>query len=288
MTSITPKSNEEKLKVFLEWKKLYTEALVDGLHPTGDVLQIGFGSGFAAEQIQKHHPKTHTIVESNPERVVEAKKWVGQTQNGRVIEGRWETVLPSLGTFDLIFFNDYPLEQEIAIMHFLFPEEGLRASDDAKKLLGVIEEEMSHLTMKFSDQDIEDFYQKMGQFNVKEMPNFFQKLKDNGNISEAQYQNAVKKYHFSERQKTQVNKEPDLSKAPDKMLLCLEECLKRHMNKRARFSSFLISQASKYEDSQFFDKVITSPDLDYKESSVQIKTADKPREGLMMLVEKSD
>ena len=62
-----------------------------------------------------------------------------------------------------IFFNDYPLELDIAIMNFLFPEDTIQTSNQAKELLSILEEQMSQLTIQFSDQDIEDFYQKVGQ-----------------------------------------------------------------------------------------------------------------------------
>ena len=217
---------------------------------------------------RQHHPKTHTIIESNPQIIDEAKKWADQKQNISILEGRWETILSNLGTFDAIYFNDYPPEQDIAIMNFLFPEDTLNTSTEAKKLLGFLEEQMSQLTMKFSDQDIEDFYEKVGKCNLKEMPNFFQKLRDNGNISDTQYEDSVKKYRLSELQETCKDNPPDLPKKTDNLLLlCLEECLKKHMNKMGRFSTFLESQISKYEDSQFFDNIITNPDIDYKEIS---------------------
>lgn len=285
MTSINPRSNEDSLKILLEWKKLYTESLVDALYPKGDVLEIGFGAGIAAKRIQYHRPKMHTILESNPQIIEEAKKWAAQKENIRIIEGKWETILPTQGTFDAIFFNDYPSEDDIAIMNFLFPEDTLKTSTEAKKLLSLLEEQMSHLTMKFSDQDIEDFYQNMGQFNSKEMPKFFQKLRDNGNISEMQYNDSIKKYN--RHQETSKNSQPDLPKQTDSLLVCLEECLKNHMNKNGRFSSFLNNQISKYEDSKFFDNIITNPEIDYKESSVQINTSDKARDGIIMLVEKN-
>lgn len=285
MASITPRSNEDNLKILLEWKKLYTESLVDALYPKGDVLEIGFGTGIAAKRIQYHHPKTHTIIESNPQIIEEAKKWASQNENIKIIEGRWETILPKQGTFDAIFFNDYLSENDIAIMNFLFPEDALKTSAEAKKLLGLLEEQMSHLTMKFSDQDIEDFYQNVGQFNPKEMPKFFQKLRGNGNISETQYKDSIKK--LNRLQETSKNNLPDLPKQTDNLLLCLEECLKNHMNKKGRFSSFLNNQISKYEDSKFFDSIITNPEIDYKESSVSINTSDKAREGIILLVEKN-
>lgn len=279
---MTARFNEERTKLLQEWKKLYTEALIDALNPTGNVLEIGFGSGTAAESIQKHHPKSHLIIESNSQTSDEATKWAKQKKDVKVLQGTWQTVLPTLGTFDAIFFNAYSAEYNIALMNFLFPEDALQASEKARQVIELLEEQMAQLTQQFSDKDIEDFYEKIGQFNLKELPRFFQRLKNNGNISQVQYAKVVKKYRLSEpiaKGQTLLSEQQ-----PDEMLLCLEQCLKKHMNPRGRFTAFLNSQISKYEDPQFFDKIITNPNVDYKEISLPIKMSDKVREALVILV----
>jgi hypothetical protein len=274
------------MKILVEWKKLYTEALIHALNPSGDVLQVGFGSDFVADQIQKNHPKTHTIIESNTELAEAAKKWASKKQNITIVKGQWNAVLPRLATFDSIFFNEYPLDHEIAIMNFLFPEDTHKASKEVKKLIHSLEELLSQLTMHFTDKDIEDFYHNIGHLHTSEMPDFFHKLKDNGNITKAQYDHASKKYHFAELQKANKNQEAAENETTSNMLMFLGECLKRHMNKNGSFSSFLNGQTTRYEDSQFSDNVINNPHIDYKESSVKIKTSDHPREGVIMLIKK--
>ena len=57
-------SNGEQ--VMMEWEKPYMEACIDFLKPKGDVLEIGFGMGYSATQIQKYNPKSYTIVECDP------------------------------------------------------------------------------------------------------------------------------------------------------------------------------------------------------------------------------
>ena len=42
-------------QVMMEWEKSYMENLVDQLNPVGDVLEIGFGLGYSANQIQKYN-----------------------------------------------------------------------------------------------------------------------------------------------------------------------------------------------------------------------------------------
>lgn len=288
MDPITSNANEDKLNILLEWKQLYAEALIDAIKPTGDVLQIGFCHGFAAECIQKHHPKTHIIIEANPEEVTKAISWINGRKNIKVIQGKWEDALATMGSFETIFFHDYPSpDHDVSIINFLFPEYTLKASNEAKKLLSFLEEQMSKLTAKFTDQDIEDFYQKIGKSNPNEMPAFFKKLKDNNNISDVQYEKYIKYFEKKQQGKLAKPNPEEIIKKSDNMLEFLEECLKNHMIKGSRFSAFLVTQKSKYEDSQFFDNIITNTNIDFQENLIPIKMSDKTREALVILVEKS-
>src|SRR5262245_31784150 len=90
-----------------EWIKTYVEEIIDELRPFGDVLEVGYGQGIASNYIQKKEPKTHTIIENDPESVKQAKKWAEKQKNVKIIEGNWEEILPKLKIFDSIFFNDY-------------------------------------------------------------------------------------------------------------------------------------------------------------------------------------
>lgn len=319
MNANANKSDSEKLKILLEWKKRYIDALIDALNPVGDVLEVGFGIGIAADRIHTFHPITHTIIEANPQVLAEAKNWANRHSNttesrekwetvlptpgifpqvlddaanltkknpkATIIQGQWETVLPTLGKFDAIFFNDYPLQEDLSIMNFLFPEDSIQATNKARELLKAIEEQMAQQTTQFSDREIDNFYQKTGRFNLKELPRFFKKLQENGNISETQLKNIMKKYHLENfKAESAKTKTQEVGKQPDNMLQFLEACLKNHMKKGGRFTCFLNSQTSKYEDSQFFENIITNPFVDYKENSVPVKMADKTREALIMLV----
>lgn len=293
MIAAVAKSNEERLKILLDWKKSYIQALVNALKPSDSILEIGFGVGLGAESIQSHKPKNYTIIESNPQYLEEAQKLAKKNPNIHVMPGDWKTVLPTLGKFDAIFFNDYPLEDDRDIMRFLFPDDLIQTAGQAKDMLSQLEKEMALIKKQFSDQEIEDFYKKVGQNNMEELPKFFLRLKENGNISKAQYDQVEKRYQLergkkqkAESPKNQV-KETVETKKSDPVLQCLEECLKDHMSKGSRFAFFLNKQVSKYEDSQFFDKIITNPNVDYKETSVTIKMNDKERDGIVMIVEKS-
>ena len=275
---------DDKLKdKVIEWNKSYIEAIIDELRPSGEVLQVGFGLGHAADRIQTYHPKNHVIIESDPQLAKEAKNWASHKENVSVIEGTWQNVLPTLVAFNSIFFNDYPISSGVEMAKRLSPEEAAATASQAKELLGMLEEQLSQIEVQYSDEEIEDFYQKIGQFYPKEMPKFFQTLKDKGCISEQQYENAFKKYNIG----ANSTKEPSTEQQIDPMLAFLEECLKSHMQKGSRFSSFLGDTTSKYEDSQFFDRIITDPNLDYHEKLVSIQVPDyKFNEALIMVLDK--
>lgn len=283
-------SQESKYQALIEWKKSYTESLIKELHPSGNVLEIGFGFGYAAECIQSYHPINHIIIESNPQIAEEAKKWASKNKNVTIIQDSWKNALPRLGKFESIFFNDYPTESEGEIFKLLSSEETALISSQAKELLETLKEQMSQITVTFSDQEIEEFYQTVGKFNIKEMPTFLNNLKERKNISDKQYKDAIKRYHLQEGSSKNAIPESTSSneKPTDIMLDFLKECIASHMQKGSRFSSFLISPTSKYEDSVFFDLIITNPEFDYKEQLVPINVSNfNPIESLVMTIEKT-
>jgi hypothetical protein len=263
------------------WQKAYLNALIDELRPAGDVLEVGFKSGYAAERIQTFRPKRHIIIESDPELVQEAKKWAAGRPNTDVIENTWQKALPALGSFDTVFYNDFPMSEmnsDLEMVRHLNPQEAAIAAKKAKELMQMLEAELAQFAVHYSDQEIDAFCKHANPLQTKELPGFLRKLKEKGYISEQQYQNAIKKYH--------LDKEPS-SKKPEPMLAFLNDCLQHHMHKGSRFSAFLKDTTSKYEDSQFFDRIITNPNLDYQEKLVPIQIPNYQfNNGLVMIVEK--
>ena len=65
---------DNKYQVMMEWEKPYMEACIDKLKPSGNVLEVGFGMGYSATQIQKYKPKSHTIIEMDKEVLKRLKK----------------------------------------------------------------------------------------------------------------------------------------------------------------------------------------------------------------------
>ncbi|KAF0703146.1 hypothetical protein AaE_015523 [Aphanomyces astaci] len=100
-------------QVMMAWEREYMEKCVDalGITPTSDVLEIGFGLAYSATRIQSYSPKSHTIIECDPVSLVELEVWAKTRPNVVIVAGTWQTVLASLGSFDCIFFDDYPLPQ---------------------------------------------------------------------------------------------------------------------------------------------------------------------------------
>ena len=97
-------------QVMMEWEKPYIKKLVKHLKPTGHVLEIGFGLGYSASEIQKYDIKSHTIIE--PIMIKELKEWSKkQKHKVNIVQGYWQKVLETLGKFDTIFFDDAPSDK---------------------------------------------------------------------------------------------------------------------------------------------------------------------------------
>lgn len=115
--------DEHGYQVMMEWEKPYMEALIDNLQPKGHVLEIGFGLAYSSNQIQKYDIKSHTIIEPDPNVIVELEKWAAEQKHEvKIVQGDWQEKLFELGKFDTIFFDDAPSEK--------YPDErGLRFLD---------------------------------------------------------------------------------------------------------------------------------------------------------------
>ena len=117
MLKYTTDSNGEDIlldsndsQVMMEWEKPYMEACINKLQPKGDVLEIGFGFGYSATQIQKHNPKSYTIVECDPTVIERCKEWAKNYNNVTIIHAKWQEVIctDKLGKYDEVFFDDFP------------------------------------------------------------------------------------------------------------------------------------------------------------------------------------
>lgn len=265
-----------------KWKKLYVDSLIAALKPSGDTLEVGFDTGHAATCIQKYKPKSHTIIENDPQIARKAKEWAAGQPKTKVIEEEWTSALRQLGIFDAIFFDGNPLQSNMDVLRSSTPEEIVAASNQAKTLLNEIKGKLSKIKVKFTDQEIDDFYQAIGQYNVNELFTFFNQMKEMGHITKKQYDKAIEKYRLNKLEKRSI------VLPEDPMLIFLEECLKKHMRKGSRFSGFLPNARSKFDDAAFFDRIITNPNLHYEEQVMPIKVPhNDPVDALVMVVTKS-
>jgi hypothetical protein len=120
---------EDNFQVMMEWEKPYMEEMVKRLNPRGHVLEIGFGLGYSATEIQKYEIKSHTIIEDDPEVLVKLKSWKRkQKKQVNIVEGTWQENIEKLNKFDSIFFDDAP--------HLNFPDPtSIRVYDFYYKIL---------------------------------------------------------------------------------------------------------------------------------------------------------
>ena len=99
--------NEKKEQIMMEWEKPYMEECINTLNPQGDILEIGFGLGYSANQIRKYPIKSHTIIEADDTIYKDLLNWADSKTIP--VHGYWQKELSKLGQFDCIFFDDFAL-----------------------------------------------------------------------------------------------------------------------------------------------------------------------------------
>ena len=99
---------EKELEVMMDWEAPIMERSAEFVCENGgDILEIGFGMGIASDFIQSHSPASHTIIELHPQIAERARTWAAGKSNVTILEGDWIDILPTLGTFDGIFYDAY-------------------------------------------------------------------------------------------------------------------------------------------------------------------------------------
>jgi hypothetical protein len=271
-----------KFQVMMEWERPYMEACIDALKPIGDVLEVGFGCGYSATRIQHYHPKSHTIIEYHPVVAAKAREWARSYPHVTIVEKTWQEALPLLGQFDTIFFDDYPLESEEEIKKMEKErdrsagvlKEGHKRLEEVEKRLAFLKER------RYSDQDIDSFFSLLDERpESKYLLRFFSDLEKGGNITSDQHKKALKKLQdkglLTAEQIASWNQKSATPFAfpqrGDRLFEFLAPCLQKHMRKGARFSCYLSSSASKFDDRRFFEEIITNPFLDYKEERIDVE-----------------
>lgn len=100
----------QELEVMMSWEDpIMRRSAEFACQNGGDILEIGFGMGIASNYIQDHGVSSHTIIELHPQIAEKARQWAADKPSVTVIEGDWIDILPTLGSFDGIFFDTYGL-----------------------------------------------------------------------------------------------------------------------------------------------------------------------------------
>jgi predicted O-methyltransferase YrrM len=99
-------------QVMQAWETKLMSAMADvAARDHGDVLEIGFGMGISASMIQDCEVSSHTIIELNDEVFTRAEAWRAARPDAdiRLVRGSWRETAGSLGKFDAIFYDVYPV-----------------------------------------------------------------------------------------------------------------------------------------------------------------------------------
>lgn len=263
-----------KFQVMMEWEKPYMQACIDALRPFGDVLEVGFGLGYSADQIQTYHPKSHTIIEFDSVVAARAREWAKKYPNVTIVEDTWQNALAKLGFYDCIFFDDYPLQSEEEMQKMeeeadksqLLLKKGEIIIKEAEEVLPFLKE------IKYSDEDLKGLLRQIkSKEEVDQFARFMTELLGRGQITQEQWQKILQPLVGSEEM-ARLNLAEKKKTAPDERLFVfLNVCLKSHMRNGSRFSCFLSSAVSKYQDDKFVNEIIANPDLDFHEEEIDIE-----------------
>jgi len=100
--------NFGEMEVMMDWEDDIMKASADYVcENSGDILEIGFGMGIAADYIQANSITSHTIVELHPQIIEKAKAWANGKSNVTIIEGDWYDIKDSLSTYDGVFYDTW-------------------------------------------------------------------------------------------------------------------------------------------------------------------------------------
>lgn len=93
--------------IMMDWESDWMKTSADIVcRSGGDILNIGFGLGLVDSFIQKHNPKSHTIIECHSD-VLNHMKENGWYAKANIIEDKWQNVIRKLPKFDGIYFDTW-------------------------------------------------------------------------------------------------------------------------------------------------------------------------------------
>lgn len=208
--------------------------IFDAWRPFGDVLQLGFDPAMAGE-IQKIHPKSHWIAESNPLEREEAANWAKKHPPAQVHEG--------LGTvvFDSVYLEDHS-SGKFDTLHqgkALIEEIGQRFPEMAQ--------------MRYTDSELDSFCQAAQSASKESLGRFLAELEERGQITPGQRKAMSAKYHLKAAKPL-----PSASQAVEWIRLCLNG----HTRKGSRIACLL---PRSFDDSRFLSEIVADPFLETRE-----------------------
>ena len=273
------------LQVMMEWEKPYMEACIDALKPSGDVLEIGFGLGYSASQIQKYQPKSHTIIECEPDVIVKGKEWAKKYPNSKItfIQGLWQDKLKDLGTFDAIFFDDYSPFSADEVDQI---QENAKAIQKLEKNADVMHNAVKAMMqtmkgIKFTDAQVYEFANHLFSRNDIEYDmviDFMQTLVEQGNITPQQevkfldaYEKKGKDQKKIEAPTTKEQLQDQLKdQGEDRLLHFYKLCLDKHMKSGSRMSSYVDFYQFKKQQQKFKDLIVSRPDVTFTKEIMHV------------------
>ncbi len=276
---------EGKHQVMMEWEKPYMEACIDALKPFGDVLEIGFGLGYSASRIQHYRPKSHTIIECDPEVAERGRQFARKHPDVKIIEDTWQNALSSLGIFDVVFFDDYPLQtsEQMETLKSEASQSNIILESGKKTVQTAMQSVGTSLPKHYSNDDLVEFFSVMTSSSTdpRHLLFFLLELEQRQQITTQQHQDAIqlllKKNLISQADLATFSPPAkpigsfDFEEKGDRLFEFLSLILKNHTRKGSRFSCFIEDPTSKFEDKKFFEHIITNPYLNYVEKWIDIE-----------------
>jgi guanidinoacetate N-methyltransferase len=105
----------EGQQVMQDWEHPYMRAMAKVVSQShGDVLEIGFGMGISATYMLDFGVDSYTVIECNQQVKEHFSRWQNNFPRTptKLVFGKWQEVIDSVGEYDGIFFDTYPTSEE--------------------------------------------------------------------------------------------------------------------------------------------------------------------------------
>jgi hypothetical protein len=244
-----------KQKINREWEERaigvltpHIKSFIDHSLHRGKILEIEFGSRYLSPCLESYHPENHLNIDPK-------------------MKTEWKASLSRLGTFDTVLCSDFSLETD-PVSH-----RSAKASlENGKKLLTEVQKTFKDLSsIHYSDHDLDLFCKNMSISHPQELSHFLGELCQKGQISEKQKSTMTKKYNLEAQAKKSSAFQKTLHREPDLLLPLMEECLSHHMHRGSRFIGLCGDPTSKFENTAFFERIITNPNFGYQEKLISVE-----------------